>query len=391
METNNTINNEERLVCHWLDSNMCGGIQLLGDKIYPCCTPKGTLIEEKNLDYDTLTTEEIKIARQNLYEAINKEEACKGCERLVKRPVKDIDLGKFKYFSVGLFSTCNLRCSYCYFKEEELKEKLTTKRNKLLPIVKKFSEGNMLKDNVELAVAGGEPTLFVDIYETLKFLEENYTNPSLFLISNSSIEQKTKKLAEQLRTIKGVNKKLYTSIDAGTAKTYKKIRGRNLFNTTCKNIVNYAKKDSFNTITLKYLLLFDYSNTSDKDIFGFMNLVKNVLINQKGITNITIDCDASKNSSVFDKNMIAAAGKIHYIATKIFNIEVWYNGVSITSQTKKGQKRIQEIEAFSKNYEKSKKSLRENLYLIKLHLSLKFNNLTKKIKKYVKFIQLIID
>ncbi len=372
-------------ICSWLDSNIRGGIQILNDGIWPCCGQSEPMFQEDNLDYDNITIDEIKKRRFKVYELMNKNEACVGCEQIVEKPEDEIDIGKIAYLSIGLFATCNLRCKYCYFTHEQLGAKISPKRKKLLPLVKRFADADMLKETVEMGVAGGEPTLLEDLPETLNFLAKRYKSPSFVLLSNSSIESKTKKLAQELKKVDtNIVKSLYTSIDAGTAETYKLIRGRDLFKSVCKNILNYAKEGVFKNINLKYILLFDHENTSDKDIFGFLNFVQKVYLTNNNTTCITLDYDML-SKKVFDDEMVAAAGKIYYVITKIFGMNLYYCGGGLTPCSKKGTENIKKLEEYAKNYPQMSKGLMENLHLVTYKVMAK----VKKIKRLIRILRII--
>ena len=372
-------------ICSWLDSNIRGGIQILNDGIWPCCGPSAPMFKDSNIDFNSISIEEIQKQRLMVYELMNKNEACVGCEQIIEKPETDIDIGKIAYLSVGLYATCNLRCKYCYFTHEQLGAKIAPKNKKLLPIVKKYADADMLKDTVEMGVAGGEPTLLEDLPETLNFLAQRYKSPSFVLLSNSSIESRTQKLARELKNVdKNIIKSLYTSIDAGTSKTYKEIRGKNLFKSVCKNILNYAKEGVFNNINLKYILLFEHENTSDKDIFGFLNFVLRVYLTQNGKTCVTIDYDML-SQKIFDKEMVAAAGKIYYVVTKILNCNVFYCGGGLTFSCKKGTDAIKKLEEYADNYKNMPKSLFEKYYLAKFKMFV----FVKKLKHFLNILKII--
>ena len=387
----------KKKTCRWLDSNTWGGIQILDDKIYPCCGPSEPLYDEENLDYSKISIDELLEKRRVLQKDVMEGKACIGCDQIIEKEESDIVVDKISYLSIGLFSTCNLRCKYCYFTHEQLGKKLSPKRTKLLPLVKKFADADMLKNTVDIGVAGGEPTLFEDLPETLNFLAERYSSPGFVLLSNSTLENKTKKLAEELKKVdKKLQKTLYTSIDAGTPETYKAVRGKDLFNAVCKNIINYAKKESFNNINLKYILLFDHINTSDKDVFGFLNFVKKVMLNSKNCKlSITLDCDMLSNEP-FDDKMIAAAGKIHYIASKIFGINICYCGGGLVHYSKKGEERISLLEEYARKYPKLRKSFKERAYLAMFKIA-SFYNIIKnsfnlnKIARLIKLLGMMRD
>jgi len=382
----------KKKTCRWLDSNTWGGIQILDNGLHSCCNFKAaTFYREKDLDYSKISIEELMQKRTELAEAIAQNKACIGCEELIEKEEDEISVKDISYLSIGMFSTCNLRCKYCYFTHEQLGKKLSPERAHLLPFVKKLAEAGFLKEDITMGVAGGEPTLVADIVETCKFLEENYSSPSVILLSNSSIESKTGIIAQNFKNFKKLKRYLYTSIDAGTRKTYKLVRGRDLFESVEKNLIRYAKEDSFDGIKLKYLLLYDGSNTTDRDIFGFLNLYRKVLKYQKGIMFLTIDCDMySKNE--FDEKMVAAAGKLLYVGRDIFKVNIEYIGGGITPHTKQGKERIRKVEQYANEYPKKRKSLYEQIMLAKFRIQAptsRFTRACNNFKKICKIFKII--
>ena len=373
----------KKKTCRWLDSNTWGGIQILDDKIYPCCGPSEPLYDEENLDYSKISIDELLEKRRVLQKDVMEGKACIGCDQIIEKEESDIVVDKISYLSIGLFSTCNLRCKYCYFTHEQLGDKLTSDRTHLLPFVSRLYNAGFLKDDLYVGVAGGEPTLLEDIPETCEFLEQNCSKSTIVLISNSSIENRTKKFTATLKNLKKIKKHLCTSIDSGTRNTYKMLRGRDLYASVCKNIINYAKNDVFNLIILKYILMFDHSNISDKDIFGFLRFFQKVLSLQKGKMALSIDCDLL-SKELFDEKMVAAAGKLHYVATQILKTEVAYTGGGIVNYSKEGLDRIHRLEEYSANYKTMNKTIFERIMLLDLNLKMQIIYM-KKLYKFMKF------
>ena len=343
------------------------------------------------MDYSKISIEELIEKRRQLQKDIADGKACVGCDQIIECEEENIEVGKINYLSIGQFSTCNLRCRYCYFTHEQLGKKILPERKYLLPFVSKLWNEGFLKDNVEMGVAGGEPTLLQDIPETCRFLEENCKNPTVILLSNSSIEKRTKEITNAFKDLKKIKRNLYTSIDAGTRDTYKNVRGKDLYETVCKNLISYAKNNTFNAIALKYILLFDHSNTSDEDIFGFLDLFSNVLLHQKGNMALTIDCDMLSKKE-FDEPMVAAAGKLHYVAEKLFRVPIVYAGGGLVLHNKKALARIHKLEDYSNNYKKMPKTMYEKFMLFKLSLKTRLYHIKKNymlLKKVCKFIRII--
>lgn len=358
----------KKKVCRWLDSNEMGGLLLNDKKIMSCCSSQSiSLIDKDDLDFSTVTGEEIQNARKALFEGINDgtNKSCQGCFELIEKEESEIEIGPVFYFPVGIFNTCNFRCQYCGFTDEQLGEKLDEKHAKILPIIQNFHKNGLLKPFFNLGLTGGEPSLITDIPEALSFIAQNYESMDFTLFSNSSVTNRAEKLVPELSKIpENINKILCTSIDAGTPETYKKVRGKDLYYNTVNNIINYAKHSSFDTIILKYIIQLDHSNTSDEDLFGFLNLVKLISQNYSERTSVVIDrdCNMNRNECV-DDEIIAAAGKLYYAAEKILGIKIDLTGSSFNNNIQAGIKDLDRLKEFAADYEFKEKSPKEFYYL----------------------------
>lgn len=171
-----------------------------------------------------MTKEEIQKVRIELFENINNNtiNSCNGCPYLIEKEESQIDIASLSFLGLGNFKTCNFRCKYCDFTDEELNEKLDKNKTKTLPIIKNLFEQGLLKDSVNIALTGGEPTLSEDIFETCEFLAQKCKAPQITLYSNSSLSDKVEELAPKMQKLpKNLTKSLVTSLDAGTAETFK--------------------------------------------------------------------------------------------------------------------------------------------------------------------------
>lgn len=353
----------KKKTCKWLDSNEMGGLLLHRKAVLSCCCVGTAVFSEKNKsDFTALTKEEIQNARIKLQENINDDTtaSCKGCPHLIEKEESEINVSTLSFLGVGTFNTCNLRCKYCGFTEEEWNEKLDDVNIKSLPIVKNFHNQGMLNDDINLSLSGGEPTLFDDIIETCQFLGENYKYPRVTIASNSTLSDRVEKLAEKMGELpSNLTKHLVTAFDAGTPETYKLIRGKDLFYDVVNNIITYAKNKSFDFYNLKYIFLSDCSNASDEDIFGFLGVVKLISQNYCEQVKIVIDRDfLSDLSKGFDERIIEAAGKMFYVAKEILGVSVISSGISDPNN-----KDIEKIYEFAQKYKTQKKSAKEQYFI----------------------------
>ena len=282
---------DEVKICRYLDGNEDGACICIDD-VMSLCYPKS--LRKKHIeDYSNIDLSEMINERKDLFLKINTGKSCEcdDCPFLHTKKMKDIDLENFAWINIANYTTCNLRCKYCYFNDEQLGAKLPKESRQLLPIIKNMSTQGLLRQNVCLAIAGGEPTLFDDIPETLEYLNKNYKYARFNLQSNSTLTKKVEKLIKPLQNFKAGYKNLYTSIDAGTRETYRRIRGKDLFNDLVENLLNYAKTGTFTSMQLKYILLNEEGmyNLDLKDLWGYARLVAKISYFNPNKTDIIID------------------------------------------------------------------------------------------------------
>ncbi len=299
--------------CKFLDAKQQGAVILIGDAS-KICYDRGIKITDIK-DYGNIDIDKIIEGRRAFINDLNsgKTDKCDGCECLQIREENEVDQEKISWLNIASFTTCTLRCKYCYFNNNELGAKLADENRLLMPIVMQLHNKKILTDNVCLAIAGGEPLLFKDIPETLLFLKKNYNNPRFNFQSNCTITPKVKELANVLKNTEMSWKNLYTSLDSGTRETFKKIRGRDLYNVVKENILTFARSNCFTDIQLKYILLDGKDgnyNLSKKDIIGFCNFVKQVKENTLSHVSIAIDRDLKYGNQPLSKALLDSAIKV---------------------------------------------------------------------------------
>jgi len=361
------IKKQKMKICKWLDSNEWGALHFENGIVSACCT-RPTPLLTKNIDYSTLTLEELQNARKAFFDGINdgSRSDCDGCGLLIEKDENSIRMDKINALILLPFTTCNLRCNYCYLSHEELGKKLELEKTKILPIIQNLHEIGFLSENFALVLGGGEPTLLKDIDETLQFMENNFQNPYFKLLSNSSIQHKVLEISQKLQKINNVFKVLYTSIDCGNAETFAKMKGQDLFYDVVNNIYKYAISNVFNEIQLKYIILEDESNTSDGNIFGFGNVCKLISDNNLSKTSIVIDADVRNNRishTPINSQMLNAAGKLYYIVHHLLNLQVEWLGGRLSDRSDVGLKDIERIKEFAASYKDMPKSPKEEYYL----------------------------
>lgn len=318
----------EKLVktCKYLDANQQAAAVCISDHL-GACYPR-EILSTKITDYRNIDLHAFMEKRKKFIAELNagKTNLCDGCAFLETKRECDVNFDKLSWLNIANFTTCNLRCKYCYFSEEQLGAKLEKEDRQLLPIVKNMAEQGLFTDHICLAIAGGEPLLFEDIPETLNYLSQKYKSPNFSLQSNSTLSNRIEPIIEALKNFNKGWSVLYTSVDAGTRETYKQIRGRDLFEDLKQNLYKYTKAGVFTSIQPKYILLDEEGmyNLGLKDIYGFAKLLLKIYRLNPRATDLVIDRNLRERGTKLSKKMLHATTILTY-AAKALNINVHYS------------------------------------------------------------------
>ncbi len=374
----------KKKVCKWLDSNEWGAVHFEENQVTACCNRSVPLITDVD-DFSKVSVQELIKARKELLNGINdgSRKECAGCNLLKEKEENLIDLEKINALILLPFTTCNFRCSYCYLSKEQLSAKLN-KNMRILPTIKNLYDNNFLTDNFLLCVGGGEPLLLEDIKDTIEFMNSNLKSSSFKLLSNSSLKNKAELLAQNIKDYKNVCKILYTSIDAGSEKTFKAVRNSKLFKQVVSNLHLYAESNTFDKITLKYIFMNNDINWKDQDLYGFANLLKEIKSKTASKLSVVLDVDITGrriNNDHLPDEQIRVIGKLYYYIHNILDIEIQWIGARLSDRSKEGLQDISKIKKFAFNYDSFDKSLAELIYLIFLLLP-PFDLLRKKISSF---------
>ncbi|MBQ8886683.1 MAG: radical SAM protein [Candidatus Gastranaerophilales bacterium] len=256
------------------------------DEIRACCSNvKGPVFypnyNGKEIDWDKVYQE-----RKNYIKLINSGSCddpipveCQGCY-MANGFISDEKVENFENKVNTLFiqnhMSCNAKCTYCTFANEDKGSKY-----EVVPVVKSLIEKGLLDKNSKLILSGGEITITQDFDELVDLLTDN-VDSSIYL-ETSGI-----KYSEAVANAFKKDKCWQTiSLDAGTRETYAKLKQVDCLDTVIDNLKAYANVDAkaLERIILKYIIIREV-NDNVEEIQKFIDVVTSL-----GIKHVQLDVD----------------------------------------------------------------------------------------------------
>ena len=244
-------------------------IQFVDNRIVPC----GSRFWDKknNIDKYWLKPDEtlqhvdfdLYFKRRDEYIKMYKEgiepEFCKDC--CIYEPVAEekdkynFENYKFKKIHINHKTICSCRCIYCCLADngdlERFKIINQQKTYDIRPILLQIDQQNLIDENTELCLFGGECTEYPDELEFI--LDYGLKHNSKFVILSNGIIY-NKKIEEVLKKSRV---ELRFSLDSGTKEIFEKIKRVKAYDRVMSNIENYAKTSANNpnaSIQFKYVI-----------------------------------------------------------------------------------------------------------------------------------------
>lgn len=209
------------------------------------------------------TPESILAAKRDLHRRINAGEStpCSGCPFIsldVWPAFQDLDI---RYLSMEQHSVCNLRCSYC---SEEYFGGARPAYD-VAGLVSDLARGGALDACHTVVWGGGEPTLTKDFPEMVALLLDEAPGATQRFLTNST--RFSPIVAQALES--GVGQ-VVTSIDAGTARVFSAVRGRDRLDEVMATLRLYAAINP-DRVTIKYI--FTEGNTDRTEVRAFVERI----------------------------------------------------------------------------------------------------------------------
>ena len=257
----------------WSCVDLHGSAFLAPNQIRTCCKRffvdgemKGdvVLLNSSGIDSTGIMIDKVLDAKKKLYASINKGEKteCDGCPFLEFKEWGSFDDFKINKLSFEYHSVCNLKCTYC----SDTYYGGTTEMYDVNAFVENLIDEGMLAENSLIIWGGGEPVLDKNFPSHIQLIVDRLPRTIHRVITNSvTFSEKICKLLSEGKV------SIFTSIDAGTEETFKKVRGMNRLYKVMDNVKKYASINP-KGVTIKYI--FTDGNEAIEEVVAFVGLIR---------------------------------------------------------------------------------------------------------------------
>jgi wyosine [tRNA(Phe)-imidazoG37] synthetase (radical SAM superfamily) len=211
---------------------------------------------------------------------------CVGCHEL--REGYWNENRNISMFCLGYNSICNMKCIYCNAENsinDKSKIEMKESAERAISFFKYLEDSGAIMKNTFIELASGEISVHPYREEILEAIEDY---PVWFYTNASVYNEKIAKILEN------ENSKIMSSVDAGTRKTFYKIKGVDIFDKVCDNLKRYS---NHGFMVLKYIFL-PGINDNEVDVNGFFNLCKQIKIKSVELTKNAYDEGAYSEHTV---------------------------------------------------------------------------------------------
>jgi organic radical activating enzyme len=224
--------------------------------ITPCCvnpanglSPELVPFNGGSFSIDAMLEARAQLIKRHKAGDIAKE--CQGCPRLTEAEWNTEQMGEYAIDEVTIahFTSCNIRCNYCYTVTRPEWNAPLSKAPRLLPIFQQLIDRKLLAPYATVKFSGGEPTLSPE-FEPLLMLLNNYG------VSSIVYTNATKRSDAIIDALKRDKVELICGIDAASIKTYKAIKKMNYHDKVWKVLAEYCAalpSDAVNKVWAKFI------------------------------------------------------------------------------------------------------------------------------------------
>jgi len=239
----------------------------------PRVSLRGDVYEEVVRDFFAIRDKTIEELNQPAGSLANNNNPCTGCYNVQNAPWLT-----HRYIRQLVFtnpSFCNFNCSYCapFIGAKDYSQIAT---ESLLGLLRFIKENNLINADTATQIVTGE----ISIHPMRDRILTELWDTRCWVFTNASIYYK--KIGEMLSNGRS---RVFVSVDAGTRETFAKIKGADLFDRVCENLLRYSQDG---LVHLKYIVCHGL-NDSPADIEGFIDLCGRMKIAAVDITRDMFD------------------------------------------------------------------------------------------------------
>ncbi len=197
---------------------------------------------------------------------------CHGCKALEKRHWKKTGY-KFHFLGISHFTRCNVRCYYCYVNKDRFQH--VSEPYKLSPVLADMLREGHLSPAAVTHWGGGEPTILPEFNEMFSLLAEwgnfQYLNTNGVVLSRMVCDR-----------LPMIGAQVTISVDSGTGRTYRRIKGVDAFDRVWRNLSEYAKAGGEKVVAKIVLTKHNY-----REVIKFVDKAE-----KAGVRSLLADVDA---------------------------------------------------------------------------------------------------
>ena len=209
-------------------------------QIHACCANPATGQTPAIASYDTgLSAASLLEGRAKIIERHKRGDIvpeCRGCPRLEESEWEPERFGAYAIDEVTIahFSSCNIRCNYCYTVTKPEQAAPLSKAPRILPVFQDLIDQQLLAPNATVRFSGGEPTLSVEFEPLLRLLTEY--GARCIVYSNA-----TKRSDAIMEALARDKVELVLGIDAASVDVYKAIKKMNYNEKVWQVVAEYCR------------------------------------------------------------------------------------------------------------------------------------------------------
>lgn len=238
--------------------NLFQDINFEAKSISPCCNIHGIKIPAFKYHGGPVDIQKYALHLKDTLRRLQTEDKlCKGCPE-IKETSHGIEADLlFRTVSINMHRFfCNCKCVYC----DLWKRKTETKPYEILEPLQSLYKQGVLAPDCTISWGGGEPSILPEFEKAAQWATEH----NFYQLVHTNAIKYSPAIANLLKLNKG---SINVSLDSGSAKTYKSVKGVDKFREVTENIEKYSQQSHPACIQLKYIVFEENNRIPDIESF----------------------------------------------------------------------------------------------------------------------------